>query len=353
MKILIVHELFLPDFAGGGEKLVFETAKHLQRAGHEVKVITTGDPNTTSYGTIPTIRTRRNRYLFNLSFWAIGKQARWADIIQTSTYNAAFPSWVIAKIFRKPVACLVMSYWGREWRKIRPGVTGNLSRLFERFTLHRNFDKKIFLSDFSKSFAIDSGISSKNTVVISPGVDTSLYQPLAKQNIILFSGRFAKQKGVYDFLEVAKLLPQFKFVMMGWGEEEASLRKGATPNVTFLNKSIKDEKEFFEQYGKALIFFLPSYGETFGFVLVEAMAARCAVISTIPLGFKGALVEKGNVQQMAQEISQLMNNPKTAEKCGLENSRLAEQYTWENYTQKLVMEYQKILEKRIQNKKVL
>ena len=32
-----------------------------------------------------------------------------------------------------------------------------------------------------------------------------------------FGGRFINQKGVYDIIKVAKLLPNIKFVMMGWG----------------------------------------------------------------------------------------------------------------------------------------
>lgn len=346
MKILIVHELFLPDFAGGGEKLVYETAKNLQKAGHEVRVVTTGDPVIRSYESIPTFRIKRNRFLFNLSFWTIAKHARWADMIQASTYNACFPSWIVAKMLGKPISCLVMSYWGKEWSRMRPGITGTMSRLFERLTLHSHFDAKIFLSDFSKSFALGSGMPSKNTVVINPGVDTSLYRPLPKEDTILFSGRFAKQKGVYDLLKVAAQLPQFKFVMMGWGEEEQSLRKKAPANVEFLNKSLKDGPEFFEQYGKASLFFLPSFGETFGFVLVEAMAAGCAVVSTIPLGYKGALVEKGNISQMAEAITHLMENNKLARKYGAENSRLAQHYTWDNYTANIIGEYEMILERK-------
>lgn len=345
MKILIVHELFLPDFAGGGETLVYQTAKNLRKAGHEVRVVTTGSPTDISHEGIPTARIKRNRFLFNLSFSTIAKHARWADVIQTSTYNAVFPSWVVAKMLNKPISCLVMSYWGEEWKTMRPGISGMVSKWFEKTTLHRDFDTKIFLSDFSKSFALGSGMSHKNTAVINPGVETALYKPLPKEPVILFSGRFAKQKGVYDILAVAKLLPQYKFVMMGKGEEEASLRRKAPDNVQFLNKSFKDGKEFFAEYGKAALFFLPSYGETFGFVLVEAMAAGCAVVSTVPLGFKGAVVEKGNIQQMAQEIDALMKNEALRERYGLENTTLAQQFTWENYTDSLIKEYKMIVRK--------
>lgn len=345
MKILIVHELFLPDFAGGGEKLVYETAKNLQKAGHEVRVVTTGDPSIASYASIPTFRIKINRYLFNLSFWTIAKHARWADLIQTSTYNAVFPSWLVGKMFKKPVICMVMSYWGKEWKTMRPGISGRFSRLFERFTLHRRFAATIFLSDFSKSFAAASGMPEKNAAVINPGVETSLYRPLQKEDFILFSGRFAKQKGVYDVLKVARLLPQFQFMMMGWGEEEEALKKEAPENVMFLNKSLKDGQDFFEQYGKASVFFLPSYGETFGFVLVEAMAAGCAVVSTMPLGFKGSLVEKGNVRQMTEAIRSLMEDKKKSTQFGKENSVLAKQYTWENFTATLISEYERIVRK--------
>lgn len=32
------------------------------------------------------------------------------------------------------------------------------------------------------------------------------------------------QKGVYDIIKVAKLFPNIKFVMMGWGTKEKKLR---------------------------------------------------------------------------------------------------------------------------------
>ena len=56
MKVLITHELFLPDFHGGGEEVVYRMAKSLQEEGVEVKVLTVGDPKIKVYDGKPTIR---------------------------------------------------------------------------------------------------------------------------------------------------------------------------------------------------------------------------------------------------------------------------------------------------------
>ena len=339
LRILIVHELFPPNFAGGGEKLVYEMAKHLQEQGHQIRVLTTGNPRIKEFSGIKTVRLPINRYLMNFALLKIIKEAKGADLIQTSTYNACFPSWLAGKILRKPVFCLVMSYWGKEWSKMRPGIKSFLSRAAERIQVHRSYHKRIFLSDFSQEFALTSGVPKKNNVVINPGLDLKDYRPLKKEKLVLFSGRLARQKGVYDVIKVAQLLPKIKFVMMGWGEEEEQLRKMAPPNIEFSDLTIKSGQPFFDMYGKAAVFFLPSYGETFGFVLVEAMASGCALVSTIPLGYAGHVIGKGKVQEMAKAIEELIDNPAKIKALGKKNLELAQRFSWDNFTKKLLENY--------------
>lgn len=342
MRILIVHELFPPDFAGGGETLVYNMAKHLQQRGHTVKVLTSGNPALTEHEGIPTIRLPRNRYLMNIAFKKIYQEAKDVDIIQTATYNAAFPAWLAGKLLNKPTVCLVMSYWGERWRTLRGPLWGTLSRWGERMQVGRSYDYHVFISEFSRDFALQSGLRPKKSTVIYPGLDLAPYQPLKKTIDVLFSGRFAKQKGVYDVLKVAEQLPTVNFVMMGWGEEEEQLRKEAPANVKFSPLTSKDGKPFFEMYGKAKIFFLPSYAETFGFTIVEAAAAGAAIVSTVPLGFQGQLVNVGNTEHMVQAIQNLIDHPKEREKLGKENVVLAQRFTWEKYTDQLVQLYDEL-----------
>lgn len=340
----------MPDFAGGGEKLVYETAKKLVEQGHEVRVLTTGDSKITHYEKIPTKRLKRSRFLLNLAFYSIYKEAKWADIIQTATYNGCFPSWLIGKIQRKPVLLFVMSFWGKQWQELRPGFKGTISKIIERIQVNRSYTKKIFLSTFSQQFAQEHNINTEKSIIIHPGVDTQHYKPLVKEPFILFSGRFARQKGVYDVLAVAAKLPQHKFVMMGWGEEEAKLKAQATPNVTFSPMRLKDGTPFFEMYGKSQVFFLPSYGETFGFTVVEAMAAGCAIVSTVPLEYEGYACKIGDIEDMAHAIDKLMKHADRATKMGEKNFVLAKQYTWEKFGKELERVYEDIMKERKKTK---
>lgn len=339
MKVLITHELFMPDFAGGGEKLVYEMAKNLQKKGIEVKVLTTGNSQIKDFENIPTIRLPINRFLMNFAFLSIIKHAKDVDIIQTSNYNACFPSWLAAKILKKPVFCFAFGLYGKRWLIIRGLIKGTVSRIIEKIQLNRSYDRILFLSDYSKQWGLEIGIPEQRTEIINPGISLENYKPLEKQNYVLFSGRFANQKGVYDVIKVAELLPNINFIMMGWGEEEQNLRRLAPKNIEFLSLSQKDGQKFYDVYSRASVFFLPSYGETFGFVLIEAMASGCPIVSTVPLGYGGFVDQPGNISSMAKHIEYLMNNPEESKKLCQENILLSKKYTWENFTEKLIALY--------------
>ena len=62
LKILVTHELFMPDVSGGGEQIVYEYVKRLVARGHEVTVLTTGDPKIKEYEGIRTVRLPIPRY---------------------------------------------------------------------------------------------------------------------------------------------------------------------------------------------------------------------------------------------------------------------------------------------------
>ena len=113
--------------------------------------------------------------------------------------------------------------------------------------------------------------------------------------------------------------------------------------VIFTNYVFHQYYSLLELYSKADVCFFPSVGESFGLVVIEAMASGCAVVSTIPLEYKGFTVKPGDTRSMAQHINYLMNNPKKAHELGKQNIKLSKKYTWKNFTDKFVKLYKELI----------
>jgi len=341
MKVLITHELFPPECFRMGERVVYEIAKRLKEKNFEVKVLTTGNPDIKEFDGIPTIRLPMHRYFMNLAVQWIYKHAKDVDLIQTNNYNACFPSFVAGKLLNKPIVCLVHGMYGKRWVMMRGKLLGTLSMLVEKFQIKNNYDKIIFLSDFARDAGLNLGIPRKITEVIKPGIEYKKYKMKKKESFVLFVGRLAMQKGLDYLIDAAKELPEIKFVIVGTGEQEKRLKSIAPKNVEFLG--YVPEKELINLYSRALIFCLPSIGETFGFVQLEAMASGCVIISTIPLNYNGIKVEVGDSKQIISAIKYLIKNPDIALKMGKMNREKAKYYDWGRFINKLIEIYKEVL----------
>ena len=341
MKVLITHELFPPECFRMGEKVVYEIAKRLEEKKIKIKVLTTGNPDIKKFDGIKTIRLPVHRYFMNLAALWIKKHAKDFDLIQTNNYNACFPSFIAGKLLNKPVLCLVHGMYGKRWLIMRGNFLGKISMLVEKFQIKHNYDKIIFLSDYARNASLEIGIQKKITKVIKPGIDYKKYKMRKKEPFVLFVGRLAKQKGLDYLIEAARDLPNIKFVIVGTGEQEKRLKFIAPKNMEFLG--FVPEKKLIDLYSRALIFCLPSAGETFGFVQLEAMASGCAIISTIPLDYSGIKVKFGNSKKIKKAIEYLIENPDKALKMGKKNRKKAKEYDWNLFIEKLIETYKEVL----------
>ncbi|MDO8571824.1 MAG: glycosyltransferase [bacterium] len=101
---------------------------------------------------------------------------------------------------------------------------------------------------------------------------------------VLFVGRLVPYKGLSYLISAVKYAP-YNLVIIGEGPLEKSLRKlvrseGLMEKVYFLPH--QEEINLIQYYHAAEVFVLPSVlkNESFGIVLIEAMAAGCPLIST-------------------------------------------------------------------------
>jgi len=328
LKILLTHERFPPDFAGGGEYVVLETARSLIRRGADIQVLTTGDPSIRCYEGVPTKRLAIHRYRMNFVADEIAEAARPCDLILTFNYHACLASLAAARRTNKPVVCTIMGLYQKAWIEMKGYVLGLMWMLLERYQVTRGFDRLLFPSNEALELGVRLGAPRARSLVNFPGIE---WPPadlnVDREDVVLFSGKFDVRKGILDLFEVARRLPQVRFRLVCWGEQEGFFRKQAPVNVEFVR--FERGRPLQEAFARARIFFMPSHAETFGLALVEAMAAGCAIVSTLPLKFRGVRTEPSDCDAMTQAVSHLWEDRALCQRWGDENRQLASQYTWE------------------------
>jgi glycosyltransferase involved in cell wall biosynthesis len=99
--------------------------------------------------------------------------------------------------------------------------------------------------------------------------------------VVLYVGRIAKEKGLEHALramhELAASDPSIRFVFVGDGPYEAELRAAAPASAIFTGRM--SGVPLSTAYASADVFLFPSVTDTFGNVLLEAMASGLVVVS--------------------------------------------------------------------------
>ncbi len=142
----------------------------------------------------------------------------------------------------------------------------------------------------------------KEIKVVSNGIDLNHYQrslidPTAfrqkygltqTQPVVVSVGLWIKRKGILDFLALAKRMPEITFFWFGRTEEQLvpfKIREAIKhkPANVVMPGYVQPE-ELREAYVGADLFLFPTYEETEGIVLLEAMALKTpAIVRDIPI----------------------------------------------------------------------
>ncbi|KAF1305389.1 glycosyltransferase [Enterococcus saccharolyticus] len=167
----------------------------------------------------------------------------------------------------------------------------------------------IYAKEILESYGIEKPIS-----VISNGIDLASFKPNQEkekkfreyfkledsQKVVISVGLYFHRKGLLDFVEVARKFPQYTFIWFGHTplyavpKEIRQVVQGDHPDNVIFPGYIKGE--IIEgAYSNADLFFFPSYEETEGIVLLEALASHQNVlVRDIPV-YKGWLEKNKNV----------------------------------------------------------
>jgi glycosyltransferase involved in cell wall biosynthesis len=146
---------------------------------------------------------------------------------------------------------------------------------------------------------------------------------------ILFCGYLLKLKGVHFLFEALKNVESnFVLDIIGKGEEEEYLKKLAAEykideKVRFLG--YKNRSEIVAFYKNADIFVFPSLNDAFGLVLVEALASKLPIITsiyaggskdTVDEGKNGFIVDPENTKIFSEKLEILLSDKTLRQKMG-------------------------------------
>lgn len=192
-----------------------------------------------------------------------------------------------------------------------------------------------------------------NFKYIPNGVDLKKYAPLKSRKplsgkdtkTIVYVGRLEKRKGVEYLLEAFNLLvremPNVHLIVAGKGAKRKELERfvkfNKTPNVKFPGFVTDEEK--IQLFGNADLVCVPAmYGESFGIVLVEAMAMGAPVIAGANLGYKSVmtghgrigLVDSQSIEDFANRMAVFLSEPEIEKIMRTWGVRESKKYEYDN-----------------------
>ena len=193
--------------------------------------------------------------------------------------------------------------------------------------------------------------------VIPNGVNVGRYQravPIARWQDgtpnLLFVGRLEDRKGLPHLLKAFRLIRksglEARLLVVGSGPQERESRRyvmtRGLQNVEFLGRVSDSEKA--QLFKTADVFVSPATGrESFGIVLLEAMAAGAPIVCSDIHGYKGVvqrgrqaiLVPPHDAKALAAGITELLVDPALRARLGASGQERAQQFSWERVTAKV------------------
>jgi glycosyltransferase involved in cell wall biosynthesis len=195
----------------------------------------------------------------------------------------------------------------------------------------------------------------KPVTIIPNGIDIKLdYTTADKSNRILIVTRLFKRKGVQYLLEAVRDLDaEWEVLVVGDGPYLPTLKKlanGVRPKVHFTGY-LKGQ-ELHDAYHSAKIFVFPSIQENFPVVLLEAMQAGCAVITTDVEGCSEVIGDAGiatrphDSAQIRDALLRLIHNEDEIAKYGHLALERVRQFDWSSVARQYHNAFEQMLNAR-------
>jgi len=361
MRIALCSDYFYPKI-GGITTHIEGLARALEERGHEVVIITKKAKFDDRQHGLHVIRVN-----------SIFKTSRVLDIPQTSELEKKIkefkPDVIHGHHAFSPISLLSISI-GKKLG-IKTVLTNHSIQFLYDFdymwkpSSYILFPYREYIDDADKIIAVSraaakfiSHFTSKKIEIIGNGISVDEFSPKVKTfdgKSVLFVGRFTYRKGVHVLLEAFQKVKRevedahLTLVGSGYFSSIADLLVRAlslSKNVSIIGE-VKKEK-LVEIYQSSHVFVLPSlYGESFGIVLLEAMASKTPVIASDDGGIKelikngktGFIVKKGDAEELSEKIVELLLDRNLSKKISTAAFEEVKKYDWKNIVKKIEAVY--------------
>lgn len=252
------------------------------------------------------------------------------DILHINFYGPK--SYLFAKKMRKKGKKIVYHAHSTEEDFRNSFLCSNLvAPLFKKWlcTCYRLGDQIITPTEYSKRLLENYSLN-RPIKAISNGVDTEFFERdekagksfrrkygyKAKDKVIVGIGLYIERKGILDFVELAKRLPEYKFIWFGYSPLWASPRKikkaitTKLDNLTFAG--YVESSVIKSALSGADLYLFPTLEETEGIPIIEALTSKIpTLIRDIPVfeeyEDKKAVYKAKNVDEFEEKIKLILN----------------------------------------------
>lgn len=341
---------------GGVQEQALGLARALRRRGHHVRVLAPCDGPPPDPSVIPlgrSVPTASNGSVAPIAP-DVAAALRTLRALRDTPYDVyhlhepLVPGPTLTTLITRPgplVGTFHRAGRSREYDLLRPAVR----------RLVRRLDVRCAVSEDARALAA-SALGGSYTVLWN-GIDTEAFsgpEPWPTEGpTVLFVGRHEPRKGLEVLLEALdRLPPEVRVWVAGTGPRTGDLRRrwGDDPRVTWLGRI--DDLEKRRRMAGAHVFCAPSLGgESFGVILLEAMAAGTPVVASDLPGYRNVathsvdalLVPPGDPAALAAAIRRVLADPDLAARLAAAGRRRAAALSMERLADRYVDLYRRAI----------
>lgn len=227
-------------------------------------------------------------------------------------------------------------------------------------------DYLILPSQYARETFIQAGMEPEKIFVVPYGVELGIFnqgsgfeavQGEREKDIfrVIYAGRLIPEKGIFYLIEAFNKLeiPDSELILVGHIDPSVQplldRHQSKDPRIKIIGQVSK--QELAEYYRGSSVFVFPSLFDSFGLVILEAMASSLPVIATensgsreaIRDGVEGFIVPIRNADAIAEKLVWLYQHPDFRKDMAIAARARAQDFSWDCYGERLLQTFTQIV----------